>query len=110
MLRVTVVFAVAPRQVRECVLDVPEGSTVRQALERSAVLQGCDATLLDQCETGVWGHKCGLQRVLRADDRVEVYRPLRVDPKEARRQRFVRQGSKRAGLFAQRRTGAKPGY
>lgn len=110
LLQVTVVFALAPRQVRECVLDLPEGTTVREALQRSAVLQGCDAALLDHCETGVWGRKCSLKQVLRANDRVEVYRPLRVDPKEARRQRFARQGSKRAGLFAQRRAGAKPGY
>jgi hypothetical protein len=37
-------------------------------------------------------------------------RPLKVDPKEARRQRFVKQGTRGAGLFANRRPGAKPGY
>ena len=43
-------------------------------------------------------------------DRLEVYRPLTVDPKVARRQRFVRQGAKTAGLFAKKRPGAKAGY
>ena len=43
-------------------------------------------------------------------DRVEIYRPLRVDPKEARRQRFTGQGAKAAGLFQNRRKGAKAGY
>ena len=47
---------------------------------------------------------------LRDRDRVEIARPLRVDPKLARRERFQRQGSRAAGLFAQRRPGAKPGY
>jgi len=43
-------------------------------------------------------------------DRLEALRPLQVDPKEARRQRFVQQGTRGAGLFANRRPGAKPGY
>jgi putative ubiquitin-RnfH superfamily antitoxin RatB of RatAB toxin-antitoxin module len=48
--------------------------------------------------------------VLVDGDRLEVYRPLTVDPKVARRQRFVRQGAKTAGLFAKKRPGAKAGY
>ncbi|MBW8723026.1 MAG: RnfH family protein, partial [Polaromonas sp.] len=43
-------------------------------------------------------------------DRLEIYRGLRVDPKVARRERFNRQGVKRAGLFAKTRAGAKAGY
>ena len=58
----------------------------------------------------VWGRKVPLAHMLRADDRVEVYRPLQVDPKVARRERFVRQGAKSAGLFTKRRPGAKAGY
>jgi hypothetical protein len=41
---------------------------------------------------------------------VELVRPLLVDPKVARRERFRRQGSRAAGLFAGRRPGSKPGY
>jgi putative ubiquitin-RnfH superfamily antitoxin RatB of RatAB toxin-antitoxin module len=47
---------------------------------------------------------------LQDGDRLEVYRPLRVDPKVARRERFKGQGARTAGLFAKRRPGAKPGY
>ncbi|MGA1520051.1 MAG: RnfH family protein, partial [Burkholderiaceae bacterium] len=43
-------------------------------------------------------------------DQLSLCRPLLVDPKTARRQRFEAQGSRRAGLFATRRPGAKPGY
>jgi uncharacterized protein len=39
-----------------------------------------------------------------------VYRPLLVDPKVARRERFRTQGARAAGLFAKKRPGAKPGY
>jgi hypothetical protein len=41
---------------------------------------------------------------------VEIYRPLRVDPKVARRERFKKQGARTAGLFASRRSNAKSGY
>jgi len=43
-------------------------------------------------------------------DRLELYRPLLVDPKEARRARFEAQGARSVGLFARRRPGAKAGY
>ncbi|MDH5708755.1 MAG: RnfH family protein, partial [Hylemonella sp.] len=49
-------------------------------------------------------------QVLRDLDRVELYRPLKVDPKVARRERFARQGARGAGLFASKRAGAKAGY
>jgi putative ubiquitin-RnfH superfamily antitoxin RatB of RatAB toxin-antitoxin module len=39
---------------------------------------------------------------LRAGDRIEGYRTLRVDPKVARRERFARQGARSAGLFARK--------
>jgi hypothetical protein len=45
--------------------------------------------------------------VLCSQDRIEVYRPLTVDPKDARRQRFAQQGVKKAGLFAKRHVGSK---
>jgi hypothetical protein len=48
-----------------------------------------------------------MTHALQEGDRLEVLRPLRVDPKVARRERFQRQGAKTAGLFAKRRTGAK---
>jgi|GEM_PF-1930446 len=58
----------------------------------------------------VWGHPQGLNHVLKAGDRVELTRALRVDPKVARRERFVKQGAKAAGLFAKKRPQAKAGY
>jgi putative ubiquitin-RnfH superfamily antitoxin RatB of RatAB toxin-antitoxin module len=47
---------------------------------------------------------------VQADDRIELYRPLKVDPKVARRQRFKRQGKGRTGLFANRKSGSAAGY
>jgi uncharacterized protein len=59
---------------------------------------------------GIWGRRCSPQTGLQAGDRLEIYRPLKVDPKVARRERFKGQGARTAGLFARRRPGAKPGY
>jgi len=47
---------------------------------------------------------------LKEGDRLEIYRPLLVDPQFARKQRFKRQGKGRTGLFARRRVGAVAGY
>jgi uncharacterized protein len=58
----------------------------------------------------IWGKKTNPDHVLRDLDRLEICRPLTVDPKVARRERFQKQGSSRAGLFSKRREGAKPGY
>jgi putative ubiquitin-RnfH superfamily antitoxin RatB of RatAB toxin-antitoxin module len=65
---------------------------------------------LSALNTGIWGKRYALSQKLKDDDRIEIYRPLRVDPKVARRERFTRQGAKRAGLFANKRVGAKAGY
>ena len=107
---VTVVYSSKPRETVEIALELEEGSTVAQALEASALLaQYPDASNL--AGLGVWGKKAGLTHVLRNNDRLEIYRPLTVDPKVARRERFVGQGAKRAaGLFANRRAGSKAGY
>jgi putative ubiquitin-RnfH superfamily antitoxin RatB of RatAB toxin-antitoxin module len=109
---VAVVFADGLRSVREVALRVAPGCLVAQALQMSGLLQGLTPDAADQLEVGVWGRRVALNHALRDGDRVELCRPLQVDPKAARRARFVRQGSKTrsAGLFAQRRAGAKAGY
>ena len=109
-LRVIVVYAPAPRDVREVVLMLPPACTVLQAVQASDLLPLFPAIDLNSAAVGVWGRKVGLDQPLRADDRVEIYRPLTVDPKVARRERFVRQGARTAGLFTKKRAGAKAGY
>jgi putative ubiquitin-RnfH superfamily antitoxin RatB of RatAB toxin-antitoxin module len=108
---VTVVYSARPRTVAEQVLLLPQGCTVAQALRASGSLEGADQNGFAAAGQGVWGRKVPLTHVLKDQDRLEIYRPLTVDPKVARRERFVGQGAKKAaGLFAQRRAGAKAGY
>lgn len=109
-IRVTVAFSPAPREVLEWPVALPEGATLRQAVMASGLQDACPDLELAQLVTGIWGRKAGWDQPLRDADRVELYRPLRVDPKVARRERFRKQGARSAGLFASRRPGGKPGY
>lgn len=68
-------------------LQVPVGTTVRQAVESSGLLTACPHLDLDKSRLGIFGKVTKPDQVLRARDRVEIYRPLIADPKEVRRLR-----------------------
>ena len=89
---------------------VPEGSTAATAVLLSGLLDPLPQAEIDTLELSIWGRKASASQRLRAHDRIELSRPLTVDPKVARRERFAKQGMKSAGLFAKRRVGAKAGY
>jgi hypothetical protein len=107
---VTVLYSPAARQVDEKSLSLPEGSTVLDALQASGLLERYPGINPAQVALGVWGRKALSGQVLQDHDRIEIYRPLLVDPKVARRERFQKQGARSAGLFARKRDGAKAGY
>ena len=109
-IQVSVVYSPAARDVREVTLQLAASSTVLQALQASGLLQQFPAIDLPTAVVGVWGRKAGLKQALRDNDRIEIYRPLAVDPKVARRERFAKQGARTAGLFVKKRVGAKAGY
>jgi uncharacterized protein len=73
-------------------LELPEGATLEQALLACAEFMSESGSALDELQVGVWGRLRPLDTVLRERDRVEVYRSLTVDPKEARRQRYAKRG------------------
>lgn len=91
-------YSPAPREVLEWTVQLPPGARVRDALQAS----GLAAAGVDwrAAGVGIWGRKSAPDQGLREGDRVEVYRPLLVDPKAARRERFARQGGRTGGLFA----------
>ena len=88
-IRVTVVYAQPQRQWLQPV-EMPSGATVQLAIERSGLLQAIPELRLEAIEVGIFHRRCGLDAPLRDGDRVELYRPLRLDPKEARRLRAAR--------------------
>jgi putative ubiquitin-RnfH superfamily antitoxin RatB of RatAB toxin-antitoxin module len=113
--KLVLVFSPAARRVHEWHVALPEGSTACDALSRLRELLNEHApqdapTAPDTLTLAVWGRKASPEQRLREGDRVEWLRPLKVDPKLARRERFQQQGARSAGLFARRRAGAKQGY
>jgi putative ubiquitin-RnfH superfamily antitoxin RatB of RatAB toxin-antitoxin module len=93
---VEVVYAAAPHQVSRVALKLAPGSTVADALTASGLAGHLVIDDAGRPRVGVWGRLAALDASLRERDRVEVYRPLQVDPKEARRQRYRRDKSKPA--------------
>jgi putative ubiquitin-RnfH superfamily antitoxin RatB of RatAB toxin-antitoxin module len=101
-LRVTLAYSPGPRQVQLWELTLPAGATVADALEHSGLLEAYPALRGQPLALAVWGRNALTTQALREQDRVEVLRPLQVDPKVARRERFAKQGARAAGLFAKK--------
>ncbi|GLZ17201.1 UPF0125 protein [Burkholderia plantarii] len=66
---------------------MPENTTVREAIEASGIVARHPEIDVSVAKTGVFGKLAPLDTVLRDGDRVEIYRPLVVDPKAARQRR-----------------------
>ena len=95
-MRVEVVYAL-PLKQDVISIDVPAGATVGQALAASGMLARHPDIDPRVARVGIWGRPTTLDTLLREGDRVEVYRPLQVDPKEVRRRRAARRrGSAKA--------------
>jgi hypothetical protein len=92
---VEVVYAAAPHRVVMRALRLPAGATVADALRASGLVDVLSAEDLAPLEPGIWGRAVPGDTRLRDGDRVELTRPLTVDPKEARRLRYRRDGLKR---------------
>ncbi len=73
------VVAAFPRKESVVTVELPEGATVRDALRK--------AGFAEARSVGIFGEPASLEARLSDGDRVEVYRPLEIDPKEARRKR-----------------------
>lgn len=88
-LRVEVLYCPAPGVADRVALQLPQGSCLQDAVDASGLClrHALEAATL---KVGIWGRVQPPQTLLRDQDRVELYRPLRVDPKEARRLRYKR--------------------
>lgn len=85
-MRIQVAYA---RPERQLVLDleVPPDTSARDAVRRSGMAREFPEIDPEAAPLGVYGRTVDGDEVLRAGDRVEIYRPLEIDPREARRQR-----------------------
>ena len=85
-IKVEVVYALPDKQ-EILVLRLPAGSTVREAIDRSGILQKYPEIVPEKNKLGIFAKLTKPEAVLRDRDRVEIYRPLIADPKEVRKQR-----------------------
>ncbi|MDE1894398.1 MAG: RnfH family protein [Pseudomonadota bacterium] len=85
-LSVEVVHAQGGQAVRRTV-ELPAGSTVRQAIEASGLGALLPGGCFDSALFGIYSRRVDADHLLQDGDRVEIYRPLLIDPMEARRRR-----------------------
>ena len=83
---VEVIYALASRQVR-LVVKPARGATVAETIRRSGILAAHPEIDLSRNKLGIFGRLVGPETPVHGGDRVEIYRPLAIDPKEARRLR-----------------------
>lgn len=93
-INIQVVYAL-PEKQELLNLSLPAGSTLRQAVEASGLLEkyGRDA---ETSKFGIFGKQTKPDAVLRDRDRVEIYRPLIADPKEMRKARVAEKKARTA--------------
>ena len=84
-IEVEVVYALAERQALIAVV-IPSGTTVGEAVNQSGIAEQFPGHDLSACTLGIWGCPADSEQALQDGDRVEIYRPLLIDPREARRQ------------------------
>lgn len=84
-IHIEVVAGVSERQLL-LELDVPSGATVASAVQASKILKRLPQIDSEEIRFGVWGRVVEPEHPLKDGDRVEIYRPLALDPREARRQ------------------------
>lgn len=86
-MKVAVAFSPSAGVALELSLEVPAAATVIDAIRASGLAERYPELDVAAATLGVWGRACLPQTMLQEGDRVEVYRPLTMDPNEARRLR-----------------------
>ena len=82
---VEIVFALPERQVLETVV-VAAGDTVLDVIAKSGLREAFPVYEIDGLAVGIWGREVPRDQVVKENDRIEIYRPLELDPRAARRQ------------------------
>lgn len=92
--RVEVIYAL-PEQQTILAVEVGQGTTIRQAIVASGVLERHPEIDLAAADFGVWNEKVDPDYCVNDGDRIEIYRPLVADPKTMRRQRARQNASQK---------------
>lgn len=92
--QIEVVYAAAADQIICLPLRVAAGTTLREAVIISGILDRCPEISLERNRIGIFGKICPPDTLLSEGDRIEIYRPVTADPKAMRRRRAVEQRSR----------------
>ena len=104
MITVEVVFSL-PTTATSLLVEVPVGTTAEQAVIKSGIIDKCPEIDANNLTLGIWNRTCKLHQEVKDGDRIEIYRPLIADPKDARRRRAEK--AKEEGR-ANKITGGRP--
>ena len=97
LIEVELVRSAGPRQTESVTLKLSAGAAVQQALQAAGWVHR-------ELAISIWGRLVALDQPLRDRDRIELTRPLKVDPKEARRLRYNKQGRRKPPAQPRRKT------
>jgi uncharacterized protein len=89
LIKIEVAYAKPEEQIF-VTLNVPQGTTLQQAVELSGLLSRFPEISIPVLKLGIFGFACKSEQVVKQGDRVEIYRSLIHDPKEARRHRALK--------------------
>lgn len=84
MITVIVCYATPEKQI-QIPLSVEESCTVALAIQRSKITEFVPEIKIAKSAVGIYGQLVKLDSNLQDGDRIEIYRPLQIDPKDARR-------------------------
>jgi hypothetical protein len=81
------VVCAEPERAFNVELTLPDGGTVADAIAESGIREALPDVEIRADRVGIFARKVSFDTMLRDGDRVEIYRPLKIDPKDARRLR-----------------------
>ncbi len=86
MLTIEIAYARSDQQFL-LTLAIEPGSNIQQAIQCSGILEQCPEIDLSIYKVGIFSKKANLETLLKQQDRIEIYRPLLINPMQARRLR-----------------------
>lgn len=86
LITVEVAYATPERQAIVSV-DIPHGTTLIEAIQQSNIMELFPELDIETMDTGIWSKPKPKETIMENEQRIEIYRPLIADPKQARRNR-----------------------
>ncbi len=106
-MQVFVAYATLEKQV-EIAVQLPLSATVEMAIQASGIMDLFPEIKERPLSVGLFGKQVNLTQLLHENDRVEIYRPLKIDPKQARRLRAAKKSSPNSDSPNEEKIHSKP--